>query len=54
MSAQSIVPPIGRLGELEDEVVPGALELGMILVELDQLGEGLRIGSPVTGFVPST
>ena len=37
------VTTVGRLGELEDGVVPGALELGMGLVEGDQLGERLRV-----------
>ena len=36
------VPPVGGIGELEDEVVPGP-QLGMVAVELDQLRERLRI-----------
>ena len=37
------VTSVGRLGELENEVVPGALEQEVLLVERDQLGEGLRV-----------
>jgi hypothetical protein len=39
----SLVATVGGLGELEDEVVSGTLERGMVLVELDQLGQRLRI-----------
>lgn len=37
------VTAVGRVSELEEEIVPGALVLWVVLVELDQLREGLRI-----------